>query len=269
MNSTVQLILIIAVLLLAVLLLILWFRVASQHPREEKKEPDDNLAISVNPTFQFTGIEISLANKINEAINKMGAMGNDAEVNYQASLKALLPESKQVVHAIGEELNVVGKARFLDRWSLIQLLAELQDPTSLPLLDGILSEKMPLEQFKDPHNRSSLRQETINLTTAVEAINRMAAKGNGHALELLLRHASHESLSVRRACVQGYATYAGEKAREKLLEILPKNDHYLLDIQRRNIEEMSPIQVKDSDIPSREEKPFSNDIPRVPPLRDQ
>jgi hypothetical protein len=265
MNYVIQLVLIIAVIVLALFMLLLWLRT---RPHKVVDDKGDKLQSDAVPCFQFKGLDESLTARVLEAINRMGAVGDNAEENYQISLKALQPDSKTVVQAIGEELKVVPTSRYLDRWSLIQLLAELRDPASLPLLDNILSKQMPAEIFKDPHSRSSLRQETINLTTAVEAITRIASEGNTNALESLLKHAAHESLSVRRACVQGYSAHGGKDARKSLLEALPQRDHYLLDIRKTDIEKVPQIRVVASEIPTKRTKTVT-DVPRVPPRRDE
>jgi hypothetical protein len=226
----------------------------------------DKLKLDITSPFKFQDVAELLTIRILDAINRMGAVGDEAEEKYQNAIKAIRPESAAVVRAIGEELKVVPPSRYLDRWSLIQLTAELRDPCSLPLLDTILSSKMPEEQFKDPHARSSLRQETINLTTAVEAISRIASDGNAKALELLLKHTAHESLSVRRACVQEYFAHGGKDAGKKLLEVLPQRDHYLLRIKKIDVKEVPPIRVIESEIPS-SNKQAATDVPRVPPRR--
>ncbi|MFC1564245.1 hypothetical protein ACFL6G_04875 [candidate division KSB1 bacterium] len=263
MNNLIQLVLIIAVIILALFLRVLWLRV-----RPKQTPNDDKLTFDVVPAFQFNGLDESLAGQVREAINRMGGAGLNAEEKYQVSLKALQPDSTVVINAIGDELDIIPTSRYLDRWSLIQLIAELQNPESLTLLGKILSKPMPVEKFKDPHKRSSLREETIILTTAVEAITRIASKGNTSALDLLLKFTGHKSLSVRRASVQGYYTHFGEGAREKLLEVLPQSDHYLLEIRKTNIENISPIRVKVSDIPFRTDKDVTNDVPRFVPKRD-
>jgi hypothetical protein len=72
---------------------------------------------------------------------------------------------------------------------------------------------------------------------------------------------------VRRACVQGYLTRFGEGAREKLLKVLPKEDHFLLDVRQTSIEKISPIKVTKADIPFRIKKEVPNDKPNVVPDR--
>lgn len=265
MIDNIELILIIVVIVLAILMLLFWLRI---RPKKVIESKTDKLKISAASPFQFNGLDKSIKLRILNAINNMSKVGDDAEVNYQLSLKELQPDSKIVVQAIDKELKIIPIKQFLDRWSLIQLLAELKDPTSLPVLNNLLSKKIPEEMFAEPHPRSSLRQETINLTTAVEAITRIALNRNADAIELLLKQTAHESLSVRRACVQGYLAHGGKNAKKNLSQVLPQNDHYLLKISRLDIEEVPQISIDSNEIQSRYAQKV-HDVPRVTPKRDQ
>ncbi|MCI0434124.1 MAG: hypothetical protein L0271_10890 [Gemmatimonadetes bacterium] len=260
------------ILLGAVILITLYLLVSrlQQRPPEQPdrdRDDGDGLTVATVPPFEFQGRDPSVAARILEAVNRMGGVGDDAEEKYQSLIHALRSDSADIVRAIGSELSAVPETRHLDRWSLIQLLAELRDPAALGVLDNLLSRDLPPELSRDPHSRSTLRQETINLTTAVEAIARIAADDNAQARELLLKHASHQSLSVRRACIQAYLAYGGGNARGKLLELLPKNDHWLLDVRRIDVRESPPLYGADFTRPSRAAvKP--SDTPRVPPARN-
>ena len=267
-NTTFQLLMIIALVLLTLLILILWFRTKPKKDQLiEEERPGDGLSLTTTPAFQFNGVDAALSEKLRDVINKMGGVGDDAERNYQEALTAIRPNATETINAIEGELEALPTERYLDRWSLIQLLAELKDPASLSLLDKILSKPMPKELYADPHKRSSLREETINLTTAVDAVTRIAANDNQDSLQLLFKHAQHESLSVRRASIQGFIEFGGQDALGKLREILPKNDHYLLDIKRTDIRKIKPIQITDEEVPKWYTSK-TDDHPRVVPQRD-
>ena len=254
------------VLVIAVVLLFLWLFIPWLNTRRQAAEvsDDDSLEIRTVPAFRFDGVDSGLATRIREAINAMGAVGDDAEELYQKALSALADDPDGVLDAIAKELEVVPDLRHLDRWALIQLLAELKALSSIPVLDDLLSREMPAEKSRDPHRRSTLRQETINLTTAVEAVTRIAADGDSAAVELLRKQATHKSLSVRRASIQGYLAYGGEQARDELLEALPKEDHYLLDVRQIDVREAPPVRAEPG--PTRQRKAQEvADVPRVPP----
>lgn len=209
-----------------------------------KVDSDDSLEVEVK--HHLFGFKENPNNPLNEQIveaaNMMGAVGNDAEANYQAVLDDLRKQSKKVVSIIAAEYRDLPEDQYLDRWSLVQLLAELKDPSSLPILNEILARRIPPEQSKDPHSFTTIGEEIIIRTTAVEVITRIAADGNKKALQLLLKHARHANFSVKRACIQGYLAYGGKNARKALVRALPKKDHYVLDIRRMDVREVPQVQ---------------------------
>lgn|SRR5215207_6043931 len=201
---------------------------------------DDSLKIEVKPhPFSFN---ISRDKQLNEhiakAINLMGGTGDNAEANYQSALADLTSKSQEVVSILASEYKNLPKNQYLDRWSLVQLLVDLKDPSSLPILDEILSSQIPSEESKDPHSFSTVREEVIIRTTAVEALIQIAVDRNTQALELLLKHVQHENSSVKRASIQGYLAYGGTEAHETLLRVLPKKDHLILNIHRKDVREV-------------------------------
>ncbi len=209
-----------------------------------KLDRDDSLKVQVK-SHPFTFKESPnnpLNERIVEAINRMGGVGEDAEANYQSALDALCRKSKEVVSIAAGEYRSLPKEQYLDRWSLVQLLAELKDPSSLPYLDEILSSQIPSEESTDPHGFTTVGEEVMIRTTVVEAVTRIAADGNSRALELLLKHARHENFSVKRASIQGYLVHGGANAREALLKALPERDHHILHIRSRDVREVPQAQ---------------------------
>jgi HEAT repeat protein len=178
-----------------------------------------------------------LNEQIVEAINRMGGGGENAEAAYQSSLDVLRRQAKKVISTVAVEYNELPEDQYLDRWSLVQLLAELKDAAALPALDEILSSPIPPERSKETHSFSTVGEEVMIRTTAIEAVTRIAGK-NKQALEILLKHTQHKNFSVKRAAIQGYLEQGGKDAREALLKSLPKKDHYILDIRRMDVREV-------------------------------
>lgn len=201
---------------------------------------DDSLKIEVKThPFNFNeSRDQQLNEQIAKAINLMGGTGDNAEANYQSALADLTRKSKEVVSVLASEYKNIPKNQYLDRWSLVQLSVDLKDPSSLPILDEILSSQIPPEESKDPHSFSTVREEVIIRTTAVEALIQIAADRNTQALELLLKHVQHENFSIKRASIQGYLANGGEEAHETLLRVLPKKDHHILNIHRKDVREV-------------------------------
>jgi hypothetical protein len=194
---------------------------------------DDKLEIRMKPhPFIFSrDPKNPLNEQIVETINRMGGVGEDAEKRYQACLNALFRQAREVVAIVEQELKDQPADSYLDRWSLVYLLAELKQPNALQALDGILSARIPEERYKDPHNFTSVGEEVVIRTTAVDAIMRIAADGVKEAQEMLLKHVRHDNFSVKRAAVQAFLQVAGEGGRETLMKNMPESDHHILDIK--------------------------------------
>jgi hypothetical protein len=206
--------------------------------------PGDALRVNVQPhPFNFAKYpQDPLNDLIVDAINKMGATGEEAEKLYQDALDRLRPCADKVIDIVHAEYASMPEEQYLDRWSLIQLVAELRSPSSLRLLDDILGSAIPPEQSRNPHSFTSVGEEVMIRTTAVEALTRMAAEGNPQALALLLKYSRHPTFSVKRAAVQGYLEHGGSKARAELLKVLPKDEHFILNIRRADVRDVPQAQ---------------------------
>jgi hypothetical protein len=201
---------------------------------------DDELTVeTVAHPFRF---KESVGDPVNEliveAVNSMGGVGLEAEAGYQKALYALGRKAAAAVKIVAAEYRDLPEDSYLDRWSLVHLLAELKHPASLQLLDDILSSAIPEEKSPDPHGLTTVGEEIMIRTTAVEALTRLAGDGNEAAAKLLLKHARHENFSVRRASIQGYLEYGGPEARQVLLKTLPRKDRSILRIRRQNVGEV-------------------------------
>ena len=226
---------------------------------------DDRLEVQAmaNPFYFERSVDAELAARIVEAINRMGGAGEAAERCYQQSLDGLARRAKEVTQALADEGERLAEDRYLDRWALVQLMAELKHESALDPLDRLLSSHLPDERSSDPHGFTSAGEEIMIRTTAVEAVTRLAADGSQRACELLLRHSRHENFSVRRAAVQGYLAHGGEQAEETLRKALPERDHFILAIRRIDVRKAPQAQgglylkTKERDVPAHDLNPSS------------
>jgi HEAT repeat protein len=204
-----------------------------------KVDRDDSLRVELKPhPFSFKESPNNQLNeRVVEAINMMGGVGSEAEAYYQSALEALRKQSAEVTSLVAAEYRSLPRDQYLDRWSLVQLLAELRDPSSLPILDEIISARLPTEQSKDPHSFSTVGEEIMIRTTAVEAVTRIASKDE-RALEILIKHVQHKNFSIKRAAIQGYLEQGGKDAREVLANLLSQKERSILDIRRIDVRQV-------------------------------
>jgi len=228
------------------------------------KEVSDKLSIDTKPhPFSFKKNPKDPINElIIEAVNRMGGVGENAETEYQAILKKLLTVSEKAIPIIIDEYNTLPETNYLDRWSLIQLLAEIEHESTLKFLDKVIVTPLPPERSKKPSEFSTKAEELIIRTTAIEALKRLAIKKHDEAVKLLLKHTKHEVFSIKRAAIQGYLEVDDNDPRKELLRILPKKDHYILDIKRVDVKEVQqPEPEKDL------KQPEYIDVPGEHPYR--
>jgi len=94
--------------------------------------------------FSFRGSRNKEVNAlIVEAVNRMGGVGDDAEEQYRRALAALKGRADEAVEILAAEYEALPEERYLDRWSLVQLLSDLRDPKAVKVLTGIVASKIP------------------------------------------------------------------------------------------------------------------------------
>jgi HEAT repeat protein len=221
-------------------------------------DTDDQLSLREGPRAAAQGDPDSPGTRVRAAINQMSAAGPDAELNYRTTLRALRSDGRAAVEAVREMYRATPEDQYMDRWTQVQLLADLRNNAALSALDDILSTPIPPEKAPGMITYSTVGEEAMIRTSAIEGITRIGAQGDRGALELLRKHMRHENFSVRRAAIQGYIEAAGEGAREELRRELPERDQFILDIRR--------AEVQDVPQPSVVERP-SDKPDRAPPAR--
>jgi multimeric flavodoxin WrbA len=192
------------------------------------------------------GADKELGCKIAETINRMGGIGNQADEDFQRSLKELQLAANESARVIIRAYKKLPEEQYLDRWSLVYLLGELKDPGSLPFFDELLQSKIPPERSKVLHQYSTRGEELIIRTTAIEAVKHLAEQKVAKAKELLIKQVKHELFSVRRAAVQSFLEIGGREAQVQLIKILPEKDHFLLGIKRKDVRDIPQTMVMDS-----------------------
>lgn len=196
-----------------------------------------------------------------EAVNRMGGAGEDAEDRYQRALEPLRERADEAVELVSAEYEALPEESYLDRWSLVQLLSELRNPGAIKALNRIITSRIPGEKAKEAHDVSTVTEEVMIRTTAVEGLVRLSAEGVEEARQVLLRHAKHRRLSIRRACVQGLMETGDDADRRELRALLKeRGDEDLLKIKR--------IDVRAAPQPIGGRFVVSPDVKREPPPHD-
>jgi hypothetical protein len=202
--------------------------------------PDSVQVRAVEHPFSFRdSSDAELQALVVDAVNKMGGVGEDAEDNYQRALTALAQRADDAVDVIVTEYEALPEERYLDRWSLVHLLAELRQPAAAGALNRIITSRIPAEKARGSHDASTVAEEVMIRTTAVEGVVRLSADGLEEARKILLRHARNRTFSIRRASVQGLMETGTDADRKELRALLKeRGDERLLRIQRMDVREV-------------------------------
>ncbi len=173
-------------------------------------------------------------------IRAMNLVGDDAEGEYSRALKALRREASGVMVAIAEAFGASSSRDYPLRWSIVYAATKMGHNAALPFLREVLLTPIPPERSPNPHSFSTVGQETVLRTTAVDGLRDLAAKGRAQALETLFEALSIPSISVRRAAVQALLGI-DKKLRKRIAECLPKEAHYLMEIERRDVRDVPQV----------------------------
>lgn len=196
------------------------------------KLPDDNsLVIKViEHPFKFKSpTDKKLNTLIVNAINAMGAFGDDAEKQYQRYLKQLKENDSGILIT---EYSNLHESQYLDRWSIVQLVSDICNEKNLDFFNKVIIEKIPKEKSKETHSFSTVGEEVMIRTTAIDGISKLAGNGNKEAVNSLLNHTNNQNFSIKRAAIQAFIEVGGKDSIEILKKHLPKESHFILEIKR-------------------------------------
>jgi hypothetical protein len=215
---------------------------ASDAPR---LDTDDHLTAEDNPSSATAPADPnSPEGLVRNAITLMSASGPHAEADYQGALRALARQPAAAVAAVSEMYRATAEDHYITRWAHVQLLSDLRDKAALDLFQNVLATPIPPEKAPGMVTYSTVGEEVMIRTTAIEGITRLAAAGDRRARDLLRKYAQHEVFSIKRAAVQGYLEAAGPDARDDLRKVLREQDHFILDLRRTDVHNVPQPRVE-------------------------
>ena len=223
----------------------------------------ERLEVSIVPhPFDFGPGEGSpVREHVLEAIHRMSACEPTAASDYRAAvgrLRAYRGEAMRLIRAAHDALT---DDREFDRWSLIQLAAELIAPEALELFRRVLdAEVRPEEAVSCSGGR--VAQRSLQQATALEGVRRLAAAGDRDALALLVASCRHGNRTVKRAAIQAYLALGGPDARATLLATLPASEHFWLYVRA-----LGPGRVPWPSVPERDRRDRA--VPSAPRIDDR
>jgi hypothetical protein len=175
-------------------------------------------------------------------LKAMAGAGADAEERYARALDEARAQAADVMVEIARADQDTDERNYGVRWTLVYAATQLSSVESLPYLKSVVTTPIPPESSEDPHEFSVVTEETILRTTAIDGLENLATAGDAEAVDILFTALGQPSLSMRRAAVQALlASPNGEQWRDRIREILPPTQHFLLDIRRVGIADVAQV----------------------------
>jgi hypothetical protein len=168
--------------------------------------------------------------------------GDGAAQAYDQALERLRAHGEGVAAEIAYAEPLLREGDYPGRWALIFAACELRSPAALPYLQSFALSRIPAERSPDPHSFSTVAEETILRTTAIEGIGRLARENNARAVEALFECLARPVISMRRAAVQELlAAPDGQKQRDRIAAALPDDQRFLLDLRRIDVHQVPQV----------------------------
>ena len=171
----------------------------------------------------------------------MSGTGDDAEDEYRRALSDMRKRAEMVLVEIARAQSDCDRRNHPARWAHVHAAAELRHPAALPFLLDVVLTPIPPEEAPDPHSFSTVAEETILRTTAVEGIGYLA-QNRSDAVEALFECLKQPSLSIRRAAVQSLLKSSRAKTmRARIANALPEDQRFLLDLKTPDVREVPQV----------------------------
>jgi hypothetical protein len=207
------------------------------------------------------GADAPVAAQLLATVRRIGGAGEGADAAYREAIRQLgQHDGAAISRLVQAQYQALPAERYIERWALVKLLADLARPQALTFLDGILAtpvppESLPQEEAEHPHAFSAAMEEALIRTTAVEALRRLYEAGVAEARQRMLDRAGNDSYSVRRALVMALRRIGVEEGtlRERFNR---PGDEALFRI--RQVDAGSVYQPTRSDVP---DKPDRGSLP--------
>ncbi len=191
-------------------------------------DADDSFDVGSRRLLTEAGEHDGLEGTLDRLLHRMNGSGEDAEEEYQRALGDVGKFGPDAVSAVAARLRLLPEEAYQERWFLVQALVDIGDPSGARLLGEILDTPIPPERTEHAdHHFSTVGEEVIIRTTAIEGLSRLAERGDKGAVQSLERHATNEQRTVRRAALRALSVHDGEAA-ARLAADLPKDERKAL-----------------------------------------
>lgn len=194
---------------------------------------------------------------ISKAVYYLNSTDQDAEVSYRNVIELLM--KNEAANTIIQQVRSETKSDKLLQWSLIYLLGDVVNRESGKWLATYAVERLPERGIGCESPRDSV---VLLRTMAIQSlikIGRRYPEVSEHVLHIISKHPDPEILieAVKGAVELGL--------KEKIRELLPQEDHWMIDIRKARIEEVhaDPEMVNTKEVgfvPPKDKEQYSSPV---------
>lgn len=212
--------------------------------------PEVDAADSLQPGRETIRVVTSpIGQRVLNYLSVINASGDDAEERYKEAVGAMREFAADAAVEIARMECGCRVRDYSGRWGLVYAASELHHPAALPYLRSVVMTPIPPEESADPHGFSTVAEETIVRTTAVDGVVQLAGQGHAEAIEALFGFLRMPSISIKRAAVQGLLNVRqGESLRGQIEAMLCPEERFLLDIRPLDVRRATQIDDPEADL---------------------
>jgi hypothetical protein len=167
---------------------------------------------------------------VRHAIQLMHTVGEDAEREYEQSVRRLRAEAVEAAAEIARSLHVFSHDLAM-RWSLLYLLGDVRHAACVDVLAPEAKRELGQRVSQPGACVQRVDFEEIVCVMAIEALGRLASDGDVRALDVLVDVvATQDRRSLRRPAAVAVID-AEPRLRSRIAELLPAEDRYVLDLR--------------------------------------
>lgn len=216
-----------------------------------QRAPSTQDFVQQQPAQEFLGSSPA-AVLLRNFLRAAGTGGAGAQQSYHTALADLRKHAPDVVVEIARAERACASQDYPTRWMLIYAASQLDNGAALSFLCTVAASPIPPERSKDPHSWSTVAEETILRTTAIDGVARLARRKNPKALASLFEFLTQPSFSVKRAAAQGIlAAPNGRKLSSRIANLLPSDQRFILDMKHVDVREVPQVKDPRKHLPER------------------
>jgi hypothetical protein len=204
----------------------------------QSQRRSDTVGPAQNPRNPFNDNDASRV--LHDFLAAAYTQTDEGDEAYKRVLERLRSQAESVIPEIARIEATLRETDYPTRFALILAASELRHPSALPWLRTVALSRIPAERSSDPHSFSTVAEETILRTMAIDGIGNLARENNSEAIEALFQSLATPSLSIHRAAVQ-QLLQSPDVPRERIVSALPEDQHFLLDLRRIDVREAPQI----------------------------